>query len=151
MALNFKQTSVSPFFPLPKAIFHIGLTAEEIAVYAYLMYCEDRKNYQCYPSYTTIGEAVGMSKNTVKKYVDELRKKGLVETQYTTVTTKDGHTHNGSLCYTILPIEPIEEAYFEKMLRLQNAKNNIKTQLEKHEKAKEKSSGKEIIHEAIAL
>ena len=74
MALNFKQTSVSPFFPLPKAIFHIGLTAEEIAVYAYLMYCEDRTTYQCYPSYSTIGEAVGMSKNTVKKYVDELRK-----------------------------------------------------------------------------
>ena len=75
-----------------------------------------------------------MSKSTVKKHVDGLRNKGLIETQYTTVTTRDGRTHNGSLCYTILPIEPIEEAYFEKMLRLQNAKNNIKTQLEKHEK-----------------
>ena len=151
MALNFKQTSVFPFFPLPKAIFHIGLTAEEIAVYAYLMYCEDRTTYQCYPSYSTIGEAVGMSKNTVKKYVDELRKKGLVETEYTTVTTKDGRTHNGSLLYTILPIEPIEEACFQKRLRLESAKKNIKITLEKHEKAKEKSSGKEIIHEAIAL
>ena len=92
-----------------------------------------------------------MSKSTVKKHVDGLRNKGLIETQYTTVTTKDGRTHNGSLCYTILPIEPIEEAYFEKMLRLQNAKKNIKTQLEKHEKAKEKIQKKEVKHEAIAL
>ena len=136
---------------MPNAIFRIGLNAGEIAVYTYLMYCEDRKTYQCYPSYTTIGEAVGMSKSTVKKHVDGLRNKGLIETQYTTVTTRDGRTHNGSLLYTILPIEPIEEAYFQKRLRLESAKKNIKTQLEKHEKAKEKSSGKEIIHEAIAL
>ena len=92
-----------------------------------------------------------MSKSTVKKHVDGFRNKGLIETQYTTVTTRDGRTHNGSLCYTILPIEPIEQAYFQKRLRLESAKKNIKTQLEKHEKAKEKSSGKEIIHEAIAL
>ena len=127
------------------------MNAEEIAVYAYLMYCEDRKTYQCYPSYTTIGEAVGMSKNTVKKYVDELRKKGLVETQYTTVTTKDGRTHNGSLLYTILPIEQVEEAYFQRQLQLQCTKKNIRTQLEKQEKAKEKTSKKEVNHEAIAL
>jgi predicted transcriptional regulator len=149
--LNFKQTSFSSFFPLPKSIFHIGLGAEEIAVYAYLMYCEDRETYQCYPSYSTIGEAVGMSKNTVKKYVDELRKKGLVETQYTTVTTKDGRTHNGSLLYTILPIEQVEEAYFQKQLRLQYAKKNIQTKLEKHEKAKEKSYEMEVKSETIAL
>lgn len=56
---------------MPNAIFRIGLNAGEIAVYTYLMYCEDRKTYQCYPSYTTIGEAVGMSKSTVKKHVDK--------------------------------------------------------------------------------
>ena len=139
------------YTPLPNAVFNLDLCAGEIAIYAYLMYCENRKTYQCYPSYRTIGEAVGMSKNTVKKYVDELRKKGLVETEYTTVTTKDGRTHNGSLCYTILPIEPIEEAYFEKILRLENAKKMMNQQLEKHEKAKERSSGKEINHETIAL
>lgn len=151
MYLNAKTSPTNRFFPMPNAIFRIGLNAGEIAVYTYLMYCEDRKTYQCYPSYTTIGEAVGMSKSTVKKHVDGFRNKGLIETQYTTVTTRDGRTHNGSLCYTILPIEPIEQAYFQKRLRLESAKKNIKTQLEKHEKAKEKSSGKEIIHEAIAL
>ena len=55
------------FFPLPNAIFSLGLSTGELAVYAYLMYCEDRKSHQCWPSYKTIGEAVGMSRNTVQK------------------------------------------------------------------------------------
>ena len=36
---------VRNFFPLPNAIFDLGLTAEEIAVYAFLMKCEDRRTY----------------------------------------------------------------------------------------------------------
>lgn len=58
------------YFPLPNEIFTLGLSAGEIAVYAYLMRCEDRKTNQCHPSYATIGKAVGMSRNTVKKHVD---------------------------------------------------------------------------------
>ena len=57
------------YFPLPNEIFTLGLTPGEIAVYAYLMRCEDRETYQCHPSYATIGDAVGMSRNTVKKNV----------------------------------------------------------------------------------
>ena len=117
-----KKRLYKKFFSLPNAIFRIGLTSGEILVYTYLMYCEDRKTYQCHPSYSTIGEAIGMSKNTVKKNVDGLRKKGLITTEYTTVTTKDGRVHNGSLLYTLLPIYPIEEACFQKMLQLQSAR-----------------------------
>ena len=36
---------VRNFFPLPNIIFDLGLTAEEIAVYAFLMKCEDRRTY----------------------------------------------------------------------------------------------------------
>ena len=68
---------VRNFFPLPNAIFDLGLTAEEIAVYAFLMKCEDRRTYTCYPSYKTIGRAIGKSKNTVIKYVNLLEEKGL--------------------------------------------------------------------------
>lgn len=57
------------YFPMPKSIFRLGLTAGEILVYTYLMYCEDRKTFQCHPSYATIGEAVNMSNNTVAKHV----------------------------------------------------------------------------------
>lgn len=36
---------VRDFFPMPNAIFDLELTAEEIAVYAFLMSCEDRRTY----------------------------------------------------------------------------------------------------------
>lgn len=65
---------VQNFFPMPNAIFDLGLTAEEIAVYAFLMSCEDRRTYTCYPSYKMIGK----SKNTVIKYVGMLEEKGLI-------------------------------------------------------------------------
>ena len=60
-----KRDTVKHYFPLPNEIFCLDLSAGEIAVYAYLMYCEDRKTFQCHPSYKTIGSAVGLSKNTV--------------------------------------------------------------------------------------
>lgn len=63
------------FSPLPNAIFSLGLTAGELTIYAYLMYCEDKKSHQCWPSYKAIGKAVGMSRNTVQKYVRELEYK----------------------------------------------------------------------------
>ena len=61
-----KRDNPGDFFPMPKAAFRLGLDSGEIAVLAFLMYCEDRKTYQCHPSYSTIGSAVGMSNNTVK-------------------------------------------------------------------------------------
>ncbi len=57
------------YFPLPNEIFSLGLSTGEIATYAYLMRCEDRETYQCYPSYETIGEAIGKTKNTVMNFV----------------------------------------------------------------------------------
>ena len=38
---------IKNFFPLPNELFHLGLDFGEIAVYAYLMYREDRRNYTC--------------------------------------------------------------------------------------------------------
>ena len=35
------------YFPLPNEIFSLNLCPGEIAVYSYLLYCEDRKTYQC--------------------------------------------------------------------------------------------------------
>ena len=100
-----EKRAIGNFFPLPNIIFHLGLSAEEIATYAYLLYCEDRNTYQCYPSFSTIGKHIGKSKNSVKKYVDGLRAKGLIKTEPTTKTAKDGAVLNGNLLYTILPIE----------------------------------------------
>ncbi|MEI3086361.1 MAG: helix-turn-helix domain-containing protein [Oscillospiraceae bacterium] len=43
------------------------------------------ETYQCYPSYKTIGHAIGMSENTVAKYVRQLEEKGLIYTEPTMV------------------------------------------------------------------
>lgn len=129
-----KRDTPGDYFPLPKSIFNLDLSTGEIVVYAYLMYCEDRKTFQCHPSYTTIGDATGMSKNTVKKYVDSLERKGFIYTEPTKVKTKDGRTHNGSLLYTIQPIKPIEEAHFARQIAIASARFEAHKALEKYEK-----------------
>ena len=112
-----RRDNPGDFFPMPKAVFRLGLDYGEIALLCFLMYCEDRKTFQCHPSYATIGSAIGMSNNTVRKYVDSLEKKGFIYTEPTMVRTRDGRAHNGSLQYTLQPIKPLEEAYFEKQIR----------------------------------
>ena len=104
------------YFPMPNIIFHLGLNANEIAILAFLMSIENRKTFQCHPSYATIGEACGISVNTVRKYVESLQRRGLIYTEPTKVTTRDGRAHNGSLLYTIMPIQPIEDAYYEEQM-----------------------------------
>ena len=110
------QTPARNYYPLPKVLCQLGLSPGEIAVYSFLMYCENRTTYQCYPSYRTIGKAVGMSRNTVAKYVRQLEEKGLIRTERTTVTLKDGRRRNGSLLYTILPPEQAVEQFNRQQL-----------------------------------
>ena len=108
-----KPNASYKFFPVPNVIFSLGLDGGEILVYLYLMYCEDRKTFQCYPGYKTIGSAVGMSVNTVRKYVQSLEKKRLITTEWTMVRTKSGKAHNGTLKYTIRPIQEAIDYYEE--------------------------------------
>ena len=104
-SLWLSRDSVKDYFPLPKEVFSLGLSAAEIAIYAYLLFCEDRQTFQCWPSYRKIGEAVGLSPNTIRKYVRSLEERGLIVTEPTTVTTKGGQTRNGNLRFTICPIQ----------------------------------------------
>ena len=112
-----KRDGARNFFPLPNDIFNLGLCAGEIVVYAYLMFRENRETYQCYPSYRTIGDAVGMSRNTVKKYVEGLVEKQLIYTEPTSVPTKDGNVRNGNLLYTIRPLDSAREYYVEQQMK----------------------------------
>ena len=61
-----KRDPIKNYFPLPNDIYSLGLSPGAVVVYGYLMRQEDRKTYQCLASYRTIGEAVGMSVNTVR-------------------------------------------------------------------------------------
>ncbi|MFR9251834.1 MAG: helix-turn-helix domain-containing protein [Oscillospiraceae bacterium] len=116
-----KPDPVKNYYPVPKVICQLGLSPGEIAVYSFLLFCEDRKTYQCYPSYRTIGEAVGMSRNTVCKYVRSLEEKGLIRTERTTVTLKDGRKRNGSLLYTLLPWRQAVEQFYQRQLAMAEA------------------------------
>ena len=111
------KESYKNYFPLPNEIFSFNLCPGEITVYSYLLYCEDRKTYQCYPSYKTIGQAVGMSTNTVQKYIFELADKGFIEIEPTSIITKSGQKHNGNHRYTIRPIQEVVELYHQRQLR----------------------------------
>ena len=111
-----KQRSNGNFFSLPNEIFLLGLRPGELAVYSYLRRCEDRGTHQCWPSYTTIGKAIGRTKNTVMQYVDALSEKGLISTEPTSVLTKSRIKKNGNLCYTIRPIHEAVEIFHTRQL-----------------------------------
>ena len=125
------------YFPMPKEIFCLGLNSGEIAVYAYLMSCEDRETYQCYPSYNTIGNALKMSKKTVMKYVKSLEEKCLITTEHTTITLKSGQKQNGNSRYTIRPLNEASEYFYrQQMIKLEfNFKNKNKANFEENNKA----------------
>ena len=107
------------YFPLPNEGFDLGLSTGALAVYSYLMFIEDRQTYQCHASYRTIGNAVNMSPNTVRKYVAEQVERGLITTEHTSIVTQDGRKQNGSLLYTILPIQfSIQQFYEQKLAKL---------------------------------
>lgn len=42
---------------MPNELFTLGLSAEEIAVYAYLLFCEDRETHLCYSAFGKSGNA----------------------------------------------------------------------------------------------
>lgn len=112
-----KRDPVKNYFMVPNEIYSLDLNSDEISIYGYLLKCEDRKTYQCHPSYRTIGNAVDLCENTVKKYVGELVDKGLISTENTTITTKKGVKRNGSLRYTIRPIQEAVELYHQRQLK----------------------------------
>ena len=122
------------YFPMPNEIFHLDLSDGAILVYAFLMYCEDRKTYQCHPSYATIGKAIKRSANSVAKYVHELEEKRLVCTEQTEVTLKDGRRHNGTLLYTFRPIAEAVEYRYEKQMMHLHAEFHRQKVLQKLEK-----------------
>ena len=114
------RDSVKDYFPLPKEIFSLGLSAAEIAIYAYLLFCEDRQTFQCWPSYRKIGDAVGLSPNTIRKHIRALEEHELLITEPTMVTSKDGKTRNGNLLFTIRPIQFALQQDFDRQIRKLN-------------------------------
>lgn len=105
------------YFKLPNQIFNMGLSPGELAVYAYLKRCSNIRTGECWPSYKKIGQAVGMTKRSVKKYVELLTGKHLVQTESTVIYSRKGLKGNGTLKYTLLPIEEIQQETYRQKLR----------------------------------
>ena len=131
-----KRDPIKNYFSLPNEIFRLGLSSGEISVYSYLLYCENRKTFQCYPSYKTIGSALKISRNTVRKHVTGLEEKGLITTEPTQINKHGGKRCNGNLMYTIRPIEEAKEQYFQvqmQQVKLAQAQADAKRRLEEND------------------
>lgn len=111
------STTSKNYFPILNEIFSLGLSPGEFAVYSYLLRCADRCTHQCWPSYKTIGAATQISVNTVHKHICALTDKGLISTKDTTVFTRTGLKHSGSLLYTIRPFHEALDAHQQNDLR----------------------------------
>ena len=112
-----KRDARKNYFLVPNEVFHIGLSHPEISIYCYLLSIENRETYQCWPSYKTIGDAVGMCENTVSKYIQKLSERGLIAVEPTKVTTKTGVTRNGTLRFTLLPTQNVIAQHYEEKLQ----------------------------------
>ena len=125
-----QQHKLKNVFIISNYVMQLDISATALAIYFYLMYIEDRKTYQCYPSYKTIGKALKIkSKGTVAKYVRELEDKCLIYTEPTEVIPKDGKKRNGNLKYTIRPIQDaIEHYHYEQMKNVNEVAIRAKAQ-----------------------
>jgi len=112
-----RRNPVKNYFPLPNEIYHLDLSAGTIAVYGYLLHIENRETYQAQAGYKTIGRAVKMSTNTVRKYVMELGGKWLIHTEQTRIRSRDGRPLNGTLLYHIRPIQEAEDCYHNRQMQ----------------------------------
>ena len=111
-----KHSPLRHYFLLPNEIFTLGLSPGEPSVYAYLLFCEDRKTHHCWPSIGRISQYTGMSANTVAKYIRQLEEKRLIDVEPTKVRTKSGEVRNGTLRFTIRPIQEAVDYKLERDL-----------------------------------
>lgn len=79
----------------------------------------------------------------MRKYVAGLEEKGLIRTKPSNIITKDGRVRNGSLIYTICPIQEAVELNYQRQLAqaerdLERAR--VEKRLEKLDQQKEEES-----------
>ena len=108
-----KYSGRGNFFSLPNEVFLLGMSAGELAVYSFLKRCENRKTHQCWPSIKTIGQAVGMSENTVRKYIRRLEERDLITIEPTEVITRASGRRNGNLLFILRPIQEVINQYYD--------------------------------------
>lgn len=101
------------FFSLPNELFALGLRHGAVTVYAYLLYCEDRRTHQCHPSYKTISASTGLAVNTVMKHIGKLEDRQLISVEHTSYLDNNGMKWNSNNRYTILPICQAVDRFYQ--------------------------------------
>ena len=110
------RSPLGHYFLLPNEIFTLGLSPGELSIYAYLMFCEDGETHQCWPSIGKICQHTGMSANTVAKYIRQLEERQLIDVEPTKVRMKSGEVRNGTLQFTIRPVQEAVNYHLERQL-----------------------------------
>lgn len=106
-------------YPENLQLFFLNTGHGAITVYAYLLYCEDRRTHQCHPSYRTISAAVHLTVSTVMKHITKLADRQFITIENTSYIDRHGMKQNGNNLYTILPIQSaMDHCYHQQMLRL---------------------------------
>lgn len=100
-------------FPVPNELLDFDLPGGSIAVYIFLLRHADRRTGQCHPSTATMAKNLHYCRNTVASYVRLLEERGLIITEHTKIITKNGIKKNGSLLYTIIPLQEVMEQHYE--------------------------------------
>lgn len=117
------------FFSLPNELFFLNIGYGAITVYAYLLYCENRRTHQCHPSCRTIAAAVHLSAATVMKHISKLVDKQLITVEHTSYIDNKGMKWNSNNLYTILPIQAVmDQCYQQQMLRLEEQQKRDQAQ-----------------------
>ena len=115
-----KYSGRGNFFSLPNELFFLDLGHGAITVYAYLLYCEDRRTHQCHPSYRTIASAVHLTVATVMKHIAKLENRQLIAVENTSYLDSHGMKWNGNNQYTVLPVQAaVDYCYRQQMHRLE--------------------------------
>ena len=103
-------------FPVPNELLDFDLPGGSIAVYIFLLRHADRRTGQCHPSTATMAKNLHYCRNTVASYVRLLEERGLIVTERTSIITRDGRKQNGSLLYTILPIQFSIDQFYQRQM-----------------------------------
>lgn len=94
---------------MPHRIFELGLKPIPFTVYSYLVSCLGQRDV-CWPSYKTIAESCGISRNAAIQAIEFLIRKRLIDKIPTTRRNAHGHARTGNNEYLIHDLSALDSS-----------------------------------------
>lgn len=95
------------YYRMPHRIFQLGLAPIPFTVYSYLVSCLGQRDV-CWPSYKTIAENCGISRNAAIQAIDTLIQKRLIDKIPTTRRNAHGHARTSNNEYRIHDLSALD-------------------------------------------